>query len=487
VAAASEDPEKPEVILTTEYEDRKVGAEAAEEIEANLGLVDAPELSAYVARIGQRAVREAPLRDFDYRFQIVDQNAPNAFALPGGFVFISRGLLVLANSEDQLANVICHEIVHVAARHAAARQSVIHRLPGPLRFFAMKQIASYSRDQEREADRQGQELCAASGFDPEGMADFLHDLEYTERLQLGATRLPHFLDTHPETGERVAAAATRARMATWKRKPGIARNRAEFLRRIEGLTIGTSGAEGVFQGDRFLHPELGFSMRFPAGWETRNTHTAVGAISPDRRGQVFLQFSGEGDDPKRASETYLADPVNRALSVKRAAPVKLGSLPAWRIFAHTSTPSGGVDVVLTWIARDGSVYLLTGVAAGRSRKNYDGIYLNVARSFRPLTPRQRGSIRETRLRIATALEGESLKQISARTGNVWNLQETAVMNGVFANAVLSEGQLVKVAVSFPYHDPEAAHSPASPPGGAVGRAARHSTKKGLDQAAPPSS
>jgi len=174
---------------------------------------------------------------------VVDQDAPNAFALPGGYIFVSRGLLVLSNSEDELANVLGHEIVHVARRHAAARQSLMRDLPAIFRYAAMGQVSAYSREQEREADRLGQGLSGVAGFDPQGMADFLRDLDYTERLRLGHSRMPGYLDTHPTTGERVAAAATRAQSVSWKRQPPIAGGHNAYLRRLDGLVVGIASTE----------------------------------------------------------------------------------------------------------------------------------------------------------------------------------------------------------------------------------------------------
>ena len=146
---------KPEVVLRTEAHDERAGAEAAEQVAAEIGLLEDRALTSYVSQIGQRLARHAPRGRFSYKFQVVDQDAPNAFALPGGYIFVSRGLLVLSNSEDQLANVIGHEIVHVARRHAAARQSLMRGIPALFRYAAMGQVISYSRNQEREADRLG--------------------------------------------------------------------------------------------------------------------------------------------------------------------------------------------------------------------------------------------------------------------------------------------------------------------------------------------
>ncbi len=187
---------KREILLETEAHDEQVGRDAAAEVRSQLGIVETPELTSYVNQVGRRLLRHAPLRGFEYEFVVIDQEVPNAFALPGGHIFISRGLLTLANSEDELANVIAHEIIHVAARHAAARQAAMRNLPGPFQFYAMREITAYSRDQEREADRLGQGLSALAGYSPEGMATFMRDLEYLERLQLGHSRLPAFFESH---------------------------------------------------------------------------------------------------------------------------------------------------------------------------------------------------------------------------------------------------------------------------------------------------
>jgi predicted Zn-dependent protease len=445
-----------EVILSSEAVDEKVGEEASQEVTAQLGLVQDPALTAYVDQLGGRLARHAPRGRFRYHFGIVDQDAPNAFALPGGYVYVSRGLLVLTNSEDELANVISHEIVHVAVRHAAARQAVIRGIPGPFQFFAQGHIAGYSREQEREADRLGQGLAGVAGFDPNGMATFLKDLEFTERLHLGTSRLPSFFDTHPATTERVAAASGRARMVSWQRSPGIAKDRADYLRRLEGLVVGMSAAEGVFRNQRFLHPDLDFTVRFPDGWETMNTHVAVGAVSPRHDAQIVLEGQGTGDDPEKAAAEYLKRGERRNFKIESAAPLEIGSYPAYRVVGKTPTPYGWLPIAVTWIVRDDAIFRFTGLSAPGTFGHYESTFANVARSFRPLPPQLRSSVRETRLHLVEANEGESLKGLSERTGNEWDIQTTAVMNDVFANEPLGSSQLIKIAVSRPYGPASAA-------------------------------
>jgi predicted Zn-dependent protease len=396
-----------EVILRSEDVDHKVGKETAQDVKAQLGLIEDSELTAYVAKVGARLARYAPKRNFGYSFQIVDQEAPNAFALPGGYIFVSRGLLTLANSEDELANVLGHEIVHVAARHAAARQEVGRSLPAKLDWLRGGYLAGYGRDQEREADRLGQGLAAVAGYDPKGLVAFLRELEHTERLELGSSRLPGFWDTHPSTNSRVAEAGTRANMTAWTRRPPIAADHADFLRRVEGLAIGARASEGVFSRDRFMHADLGLFIHFPPGWKTVNTHRAVGAISPKRDAQIFLEIQGPGDDVESAAGDYVAE-ISQ----------------------------------LTWLNREGSIYRFTAVAPTAAFRNYTGAFRNVPRSLRDLEAHERAKIREMRLRIAAARPGESLAELSERTANRWDIQQTAVMNDLFADRVLDPGQLV---------------------------------------------
>jgi predicted Zn-dependent protease len=442
---------KPEIILSTEHDDRRAGAEAAQEVESYLGLVKDPALEEYVSAVGRRLALHAPSGGFEYRFQIVDQEAPNAFALPGGFIFVSRGLLALVNSEDELANVLAHEIVHVASRHAAARQHIVRGVPGLLQLFQIGNLAAYGRDQERVADRLGQGIAGLAGYDPHAMASFLRSLEFSERLRRGSSRLPSFLDTHPATGERVGDAAARASRIAWTAAPGVAPTREDFLHRLEGVVIGMSAAEGVFRGQRFVHPDLGFTLRFPDGWETENTHTAVGARARDRSAAVLLEGGGRGLSLEEAASLYLEKAMLEGFQLARAESVTLRGALAYRAQGVVSGPGGTLQVWITWIAHGDGVYRLIGTALS---KRHEPVFLAVARSFQPLTPELLAGVEELRLRLAPAEAGESLAVLSKRTGNRWDLQQSAVMNGMFADQPLEAGRLVKVAVAERYEPQE---------------------------------
>ncbi len=438
-----------ETVLYTEADDQRVGEQASLQVGGQIGFVEDAELTAYVDAVGKRLARHAPRGRYPYQFKVIDQAMPNAFALPGGYIYVSRGLLILSNTEEELAGVLGHEIIHVAARHAAARQALIRGMPGPMQLLAAGSIAGYGRDQEREADRLGQGLAGLAGYDPDGLARFLRAMEFQERLRLGSSRLPGFYDTHPATSERIAGAASRARSVAWKPDPPLAGSRENFLRRIDGLVVGTGAHEGVFQGERFLHPELEFSVRFPSGWRLQNTRQAVGAVNARRDAVVFLEHQGFGDDPEIASARFLASPKGSGIRVDTYQPIRIGALAGYRVRGRVSGGGAGIRVQLTWVAYRGSIYLITGASAPPA-KRYEGTFRAVARSFRPLAPSAAEALEERRLRIVTARAGESLQALSERTGNTWDVQQTAVVNGLFATARLESGQLVKVAVKERY-------------------------------------
>ena len=218
--------------------------------------------------VALRLLRHAPSRPFEYEFKIVDQRVPNAFALPGGKIYISRGLLALVNSEDELAAVIGHEITHSAERHAAARIEHARRInPLAIGYLRAARIAAYGRDHERDADRGGQILAARAGYDPNGIATFLRKLDASERYVVGWSRLPSFLSTHPTSPQRSALASQRAAELSWERVRAVAADQPEGYRSmIDGLVLGDDPAGGLFKDGRFIHPDMGFSLRFPPGW-----------------------------------------------------------------------------------------------------------------------------------------------------------------------------------------------------------------------------
>lgn len=449
------------IVLDTPYDDRRVGEEQTDAVAAEMGIVEDPELNAYLQRVAKRLLRYAPPQPFEYTFKIVDQTVPNAFALPGGKIYVSRGLLALVDTEDELAGVLGHEITHAAERHAAARVEIAKRInPLVIGWMRAAQIAAYGRDQERDADRGGQLLCAAAGYDPIGIATFLRKLDALERYEIGWSRLPFFLATHPTSPERAALAADRAASLAWTRQPGVAAERPfGYLSVVDGLVLGDDPAGGLFDGTLFVQPEMRFSIRFPQGWETMNSQQAVSAISPDGDAQLTLTLAGAGDDVNTVVDDFLEkEAESLRVRVGNRREIQLGELPAVRLEGRgreqVMTPAGPqeihVYVQMTFVGYDGMVYRLALTSVAGLAEKYRGRATAFAMSFRPIDEATAHSLQVTRLRIARALDGETLQDLSERTRNALELGYTGVLNGIFASTELGHGDPVKIGIAEPY-------------------------------------
>jgi predicted Zn-dependent protease len=460
---------RPELSLMSAERENALGKQAAREVESSIGLVRDPKLTAYIDALGQRLARHSPRRDVSYRFYVADMPEPNAFALPGGYIYVSRGLLAISNSEAELAGVIGHEIGHVAARHASQRETrsvgvgVLSTLgavvagvaAGGQAAQAVSQlgqaagaglIASYGRDQERQADEVGQQLSSSSGWDPGAMSDFFVTLGRQTKLEHGETR-PSFLDSHPMTGERAQTTAARARTLAVAPEAPIAATQSAFLGKLEDLLVGPDPAQGLVRGQRFLHPGLDLALDFPAGWTVQNSVSAVGAVSPQRDAMVMLEMQGPPGDAQAAGAKFAQA---NGLVLQKGSRQTLGGAEAYHAFAVASTQDGPLVLDLTWIAHAKAVLRLMGVTPQSRYPGHAAALAGVARSFGKLTSLERSGIRERRLRVVEARAGETLGALSARTRNAWSLDETSIANGLAREPRLVPGQLVKVAVEVPY-------------------------------------
>ncbi|MCP4006636.1 MAG: M48 family metalloprotease [bacterium] len=429
-------------VLLSEYDDKDIGKEASKDVAAQIGLIDNDELTAYVNAIGSKLLRSIPRRSFDYKFRVVDQVEPNAFALPGGFIFVSRGLLALANDEDELACVLGHEITHVTKRHAAAQQGVQRGqfpLLGP--WIRAGRMAAYSRDLEYSADRGGQILCAAAGYDPRGMATFLDSLMQSEKLTHGYSRNASFLDSHPSSGQRSTIARVQASEMRWQRDASIGDPRESLLRRTEGLSVGQRPESGMFLGNVFMHPDLDFKLRFPARWKKANSNSTVGAQAP--RGDAFVFLTGDvpPGDPREVAEAWLAQGRAEGARLQDSGPMRVGHAQAWRLDLTMLSPQY-VRSHVTFVPHDGSTFRITG--AGISEKGLKST-MATTRSFRRLTEEDRAVLKATRLRLVEAKEGEDLATLGKRSNNAWDPYTTSVNNAISASHVFAGGELVKIA------------------------------------------
>ncbi len=456
----------PNLVLVSTEREIEIGAEEAAKVEKTIGYVPDRPLQLWVQQVGQRLAEHSPRQNLAYHFYAVDMQEPNAFALPGGHVYVSRGLLALLNSEDELACVLGHEIGHVAARHSVQRVTLttpfalvlglptaivgaVSRTLGALLGGVSSAatgvvIAPYSRSQERDADRIGLELAAAAGWDPTAMSGFLETLQRSESLARGGQEAKRgFFASHPSTPSRMQDTAEYAASLEVAPRDALTEDRDALLDRLAGLLVGENPGKGTFDGGLFLHPRLGFALRFPDGWETANAESYVAAADPDAPEVLaVLQVSTEGDDPMEGAR---ADGLgDRDLAkLERSA---VGGLDATRFEGERR----GTRFVMTWIAHRGLIYRVLVSAPKAEFESRRRLLEKVAVTFRPLRESDQERIRQHRLVVVRARLGEDLAALVERVGGTWSVEQTAVANGLDASALLAPGQRVKLPVAFPY-------------------------------------
>jgi predicted Zn-dependent protease len=474
---------RPEAVLTTEKGEIEEGEKAAKEVENQIGLIDDPAIAAYVDEIGQRLVKRAARNDIAYHFHVVEMKEPNAFALPGGFIYVSRGLLAYTNNEDELACVIGHEIGHVSARHSVSRQTsgailapvqiaaglggwatsiVSPRLgqvvAGTTQLPSILALASYSRGQERQADELGQRYAAEDGWNPMAMSTFMTTLARESELQGNDEGRMAIFASHPPSTERAEETAKNAEKLDPAPPNPIAPNRAAFLAKIDGIVFGVPAREGVFVEDRFLHADMGFALEFPPEWEQLNAHSFVLAQDEGSKAFFVLKLAAteeeDAGDPVKVANRFSEE---HGLS-EGPTLIEINGLKAAQGVHVEGHGDSAMRADLTWVALDGYVFQLAGVGPKNAWKTLGPVIEASAKSFHRMTPAERKEVFEDRVRIAKALEGETIEALAERTESRWEPKQIAIANGLQDDAILEAGQLLKITKREPY-PPTPAASP----------------------------
>jgi predicted Zn-dependent protease len=452
--------------ITPAAEQERGDAEA-KQVAEEMGLLRDSALVAYVRAIGGRLSAVSELPGGPWQFELVDQPEPNAFALPGGHVYVTRGLLILLNSEDELACVLGHEIAHVTARHSAKRLgaavltapvAIATGLAGMAVGIVSPSLGSavagtgevitgglvlapYSREQEYEADALGQALAARAGYDPAGLPRFLRTLDQEDALLSGQKREFDFFASHPSTPDRAARGEERVGQLVRAPARPIVAGRDAFIAKLDGLVVGEDPAQGVFDGSQFLHPDFGFALDFPAGWKTRNTNEAAGAVSPAQDAAVAVSMA--------ASDSSLDKVLEKATAEQPDLRFERFQVNGLRAARTRLSGSGQVaEITLIEYARD--VYSVVGQSTDSAAKKYGEAFRKTAGSFRPLGASERRSIRESRLRVRAARAGERPAEIAQRAGSTWDAAHVAVANEVAVSDRFKAGWGVKLALPQAY-------------------------------------
>lgn len=395
------------------------------------GPFEDPALEAYIQRIGARISANTERPDVDYKFFVLDTPMVNAFALPGGYIYVSRGLLAQANSEAEVAAVLAHEVGHITARHSAERYSrgvlasvgtVVlaaatdnDRLLQAAGLGSELYMKSYSRGQESQADELGIRYLARAGYDPASMASFLANLDqYTQyeeqRAGSGQPQPFNYFSTHPRTADRVADA--RAMTAQYPQAASEDANAAGYLQAMNGLVYGDSAAQGFARGHAFYHPEMGFTFSVPDNFRLNNAPEGVTALGPDGAVILFdMAATGAGMD----AFSYMTQGWMKGEPLTTPESILIDGMPA-ATAAFEAVVNGRkmtVRIVAIEWAPTKFFRFQMAVPYGTDSRFVEGLK-KTTYSFRRMTDAEKAQVRPYRIRVVTAAAGDTVETLAAR-------------------------------------------------------------------------
>ncbi len=427
--------------LISESQEIQMGQEAAGQAAQSLGLVDDAELQSYVQRIGASLAVDSERPDLPWSFRVVDDAVPNAFALPGGFIFVTRGLLNLMDSEAELASVLGHEIGHVTARHSVTQISRAQLaqlgvglggilVPELQQFGGLANTGlgllflKYGRDAERQADDLGFNYALADNYDVREMADVFAALRRVGEAE-GQSPVPSWMATHPYPDERIEAVRERLASLTQPLDNTISRQR-EYLGHIEGLVYGENPRNGFFRQGVFYHPELRFRFSVPNEWRTQNLPQAVMAISPQQDAVLQLTLAQDAD-PATASRRFLSQ---QGVQPGQSTRESINGIPAVISSFQGQTEQGVLQGLVAFFSYDNRTYQMVTYAPASRFSAYDRLFRQVIGTFAPETDPAILNVQPKRLGVVQLEQAMTLAQFNDRYPSAIPLEELAILNQV---------------------------------------------------------
>ncbi|WP_036048513.1 M48 family metalloprotease [Bradyrhizobium sp. Tv2a-2] len=422
------------------------------------GAYDDPQLEALISKTVDRLVAASDRPDQGYKVTILNSGAVNAFALPTGQLYVTRGLIALANDTSELSSVLSHEMAHVLAKHAAIREdearkaAIVTRLETDISndsdFSALAlaktklTMASFSRAQEFEADGIGVTIAARAHFDPYGASRFLTSMERNAELKVGKSsfdpRAQDFLSSHPATPERVLNAQNIAKQYTTPEN--AERDREAYLSTIDNIVYGEDPSEGFVRGRRFLHPKLGFTFQAPENFTLDNTAQAV--IGVREGGSQAMRF----DVVRVPAEQSLGDYLNSGWmeNVDKASTedITVNGFPA-----ASATARGDQWQFKIYALRFGSDVYRFIFAARQKNTESERNARETVNSFRRLTLEEIQAARPLRIKVITVQPGDTVESLSHRMDGVDHpMERFRMLNGLDQHAQVKVRDRVKIVV-----------------------------------------
>jgi predicted Zn-dependent protease len=452
----------------------ELGRDVDSEIIAQFGLYDDPEVSEYFTEVSSVILENSHMRREDtpekfrnteFTFRVLDSPVVNAFALPGGYVYVTRGLMAHLNNEAQLAVVIGHEIGHVAARHASQRglqqaigQAVV--VGGAIigqEFLGMSgenilnlsgQAAqllflSYSRDHERESDRLGVEYAAMTGYNAAEGAEFFTSLKRLSDKSGGG--VPNLLSSHPDPGEREKTIPEKAEEWRQKGYDQTILNKEEYMQLLEGMVFGENPRNGFERDSQFYHPNLEFQFPVPAGWNLINQPSQVVMVSPEQKGVSIFRIDSESESARESVQNFLTS--NEIETDSQRSMQSSGRYEAYEADFTIQQESQTLGVHLFAVEYEGSVYTFLSYSAESDFTEYLPIFRETATDFNRLTDQAILNINPVTIDVIRTSNEVVFNTLLPRELPM-NIDEVevAILNQVQLDDVIPAGTLIKVPV-----------------------------------------
>ena len=445
---------KNELSLVSESQEIQMGQQAAQEVAQTIGFVENPALQEYVAGIGKRMAAKSERPNLPWEFHVVNDAAVNAFALPGGFIFVTRGLLAYMNNEAELASVLGHEIGHVTARHSVqqiskAQLATLGLGLGSILSSDIAQFAGlasqglgvlflkYGRDAENQADQLGFKYALGLNYDVREMANVFQTLGRASGG--GEGRLPEWLSTHPNPENRVARTLERLDTLHTSLANAVV-NREQYLEHIKGLTFGDDPRQGFFEGTTFYHPDMRFQVQFPEGWKTQNTPAAVVAVSPQEDAIIQLALAGN-TPPREAASKFLSQ---EGIQPGQGSTQTINGNPAATSYFQAQTQQGVIEGLVAFVAYGGRTFALLGYTPQGKLGTYDDELRRTISSFDQLRNSAALSVQPARLELVKLPREMTLAQFYQTYPSTASIEELAIINELEGpESVIPRGRIVK--------------------------------------------
>ncbi len=461
---------KKEIMLISESMEISMGKEIDQGLRMEYGFYDDPQLNAYVAQIGQEMVPHCHRPNLVYHFAILDTPVENAFAAPGGYIYITRGLMALVNSEAELATVIGHELGHVNARHSARQmtRAILFTLGiaiaselsedfkkiAPISMIATQLLfLKYSRSDEYQADALGVEYSLKIGYSAHEMVNFFASLQRLTESS-GGVRIPNFLSTHPLTPRRIEKVKELLQAEDYSRNVNLAQLKVErdgYLNRLNGLVYGINPRQGYIQGNTFYHPDMRFYFQVPPGWKVDNTPMQVTMGSPDGKAVVLLQ----AETTTEALDGYTKKMISKLSNpqILQEGYRYINGMDAYHSLASMLTDASGAEgqtaqelnVQVSCIRKEGIIFTFFSAASQSDYLTYQYTINNTISSFNRLTSPAFINQAPNRVSLRRSRGNQSLGDLLSTLGiPEKNRKQIALINGMELGQQLSVDQLVKI-------------------------------------------